>query len=57
VPSQEQSYAGRDAGIYFFKPALSLPMVACAPLLKRGYKFYFAKVDKHVHIVMLKVKR
>jgi len=54
MPSINQSYAGRDAGIYFFKPALSLPIVACAPLLKQGYKFYFTKVDKHVHIVMLK---
>jgi len=54
VPSQEQSYAGMEAGIYFFKPAGSLQLGNCAQLLELGYRFYFARVDKHIHILLLK---
>ena len=56
MPSQEQSYAGRDAGIYFFKPADDLSVSECGQLEKQGYKYYFAKADEHIYILLLKVK-
>jgi len=54
MPSQDQNYAGMEAGIYFFKPAGSLTLGDCAQLVGQGYRFYFARAGKHIHIVLLK---
>ena len=54
MPGQDQNYAGRETGIYFIKPAGSLTLGTCAQLVGQGYRFYFARTGKHIHIVLLK---
>jgi len=57
MPSINQSYAGMEAGVYFFKPAHDLQIGAYAPLAEQGYKHYVAKDGKHIYLLFLKVKK
>jgi len=57
MPSINQSYAGMEAGVYFFKPAHDLQIGTYAPLAEQGYKHYMAKDGKHIYLLFLKVKK
>jgi len=57
MPSINQSYAGMEAGVYFFKPAHDLQIGAYAPLVEQGYKHYMAKDSKHIYLLLLKVRK
>ena len=57
MPSINQSYAGMEAGVYFFKPAYDLHIIEYLPLIGQGYKRYMAKDGKHIYLLFLKVKK
>ena len=50
----DRSYVGRDAGIYFLKPASTILLSECVSLTKQGYRFCSVRVDGHIYIFMLK---
>jgi len=57
MPSIKQSYAGRDFGIYFFKPSRDLHISEYLPLIEQGYERHMAKDGKHIYLLFLKVKK
>jgi len=57
MPSINQSYAGMEAGVYFFKPAHDLHIIEYLPLIEQGYKRYMAKDGKNIYLLFLKVKK
>jgi len=57
MPSTKQSYAGRDFGIYFFKPSHYLHISEYLSLVEQGYERHIVKDGKHIYFLFLKVKK
>jgi len=57
MPSINQSYAGMEAGVYFFKPAHDLQIGKYISLVEQGYERHMAKDGKHIYLLFLKVKK